>query len=116
MEHPEKIDLLQAIQMAVPASATEVKPKTIHHCFRHCQIRSEPGATMPVPVDELMDSGVLAGLASQIREFRYSSPMDVRNLLDYPAEQEVAFVPDIEDVVENQLTTVEADDNSREHP
>jgi hypothetical protein len=119
VEQPEKIDVLQAIQMAVPAWATEVKPKTIYNCFRHCNIRSELAGTMPVHQDECMDNCVVEEVVSQIRQFRYPNPMNIRTLLDNPAEQEVAFVPDIDDVLENQLTTGEtddADDDSQEHP
>ena len=51
--------------------------------------------------------------------------MDIRNLFDYPDEQEVAFVSDVDDVVQAQLDgmssgneIVEADDedDSHEHP
>ena len=72
-----------------------------------------------------MDHAVIAELESQICQFHYSNPMDIRNLLDYPDEQEVAFVPDVDDVVQAQLggmssgnEIVEADDedDNHEHP
>ena len=115
----EKIDVLQAIQMAVPAWATEVKPGTIYACVRHCNIRSESAGTMPVEQDELMDNCVVEEVGSQIRQFRCPNPMHIHTLLDHPAEQEAAFVPDIDDVLENQLATREpddADDDNQAHP
>jgi len=36
----EKVDILGAIQFAVPAWNYEVKPTTIANCFLHCKIRS----------------------------------------------------------------------------
>jgi hypothetical protein len=72
-----------------------------------------------------MDHAVIEELELQICQFRYSNPMDIRNLLDYPDEQEVAFVPDIDDVVQAQLDLmsggnetreVDDEDDSHEHP
>ncbi|KAI9895864.1 hypothetical protein PsorP6_019649 [Peronosclerospora sorghi] len=37
---PDKIDILEAIRIAVPAWKNEVKAETIANCFRHCQICS----------------------------------------------------------------------------
>ena len=40
VEQPEKIDVLQASQMAVPAWTTGVDSVTIQNWFRHCKIRT----------------------------------------------------------------------------
>ena len=37
---PEKIDILEAIRMAIAAWTFDVKPKTIANCFLHCKIRT----------------------------------------------------------------------------
>ncbi len=37
---PEKVDILGAIQFAVPVWNYEVKPTMIANCFLHCKIRS----------------------------------------------------------------------------
>ncbi|KAK3211989.1 hypothetical protein Dsin_016695 [Dipteronia sinensis] len=42
---PEKIDILEAIRMAVAAWTFDVKPKTIANCFLHCKISTVQGET-----------------------------------------------------------------------
>ncbi len=88
MPEPEKVDILGAIQFAVPAWNYEVKPTTIANCFLHCKIRSteQVEAVENVTKDDLVDHEVIADLQSQIQRFRYRNPMDIRNLLNYPEE------------------------------
>ena len=54
---------------------------------------------MPVEEEQLMDYVVIEYLELQICQFRYSNSLDIRNMLDCPDEHEVAFVPDVDDVV-----------------
>jgi hypothetical protein len=63
---PEKVDILGAIQFAVPAWNYEVKPTTITNCFLHCKIRSteEAEAIENVTEDDLVDHEVIADLQS----------------------------------------------------
>jgi hypothetical protein len=81
---PEKVDILGAIQFAVPAWNYEVKPTTITNCFLHCKIRSteQAEAIENVTEDDLVDHEVIADLQSQIQRFHYRNPMDIRNLLN----------------------------------
>ncbi|OAE32351.1 hypothetical protein AXG93_3017s1210 [Marchantia polymorpha subsp. ruderalis] len=111
IEQPKKIDVFQAIQLAVPAWSTNIKPTTIHNCFRHGKIRSEPTDVIPIDKNELMDQAIVEELESQIFQFRYPNPMDIWNLLNYSAEDEVAYVQDVDDVVNDQLSNA-ADDGS----
>lgn len=101
VENPEKINVLQAIRMAVASWSDDVTATTIANCFRHCKIRSEPANTPEIQECQLIDQGVVEELQSQIRRFHYPCPMDIRNLLNYPAEQRVSYVPDIDDVIQN---------------
>jgi len=86
---PEKVDILGAIQLAVPVWNYEVKPTTIANCFLHCKIRSieQAEAVENVTEDDLVDHEVIADLQSQIQRFRYRNPMDITNLLNYLEEQ-----------------------------
>lgn len=107
--------------MAVPAWSTDIKPTTIHNCFRHCKIWSEATDAISIDENELLDQAVVEELESQICQFRYPNPMDIRNPLNYPAEDEVAYFPDVDDVVNDQLSNAaddggNADDDSHEHP
>lgn len=107
--------------MAVLAWSTDIKPTIIHNCFRHCKIRLEVTDAIPIDENELLDQAFVEELESQICQFRYSNPVDIRNLLNYPAEDEVAYVTDVYDVVNDQLSNASddggnADDDSQEHP
>jgi hypothetical protein len=82
----------------------DVKPEIIRNCFHHCQIRTT-------------DADVIKDLEEQVQELRYWNPMDIHNLIDYPAEREVAYVPTQEEIVQDLSPNlvpedeVEADDS-----
>ena len=46
----------------------------------------------------------------QIGCFSYPNPKDIRNLLDYPAERITSYIPDVEDIFEDQLSTQPEDE------
>jgi hypothetical protein len=100
---PEKIDILCAIQMVVRTWTYEVKPKTIFNCFRHYKIRSTKEPVINASEECPLDPKVIEDLESQIRQFHYHNPMDIRNMLNYPKEQVTAYTPDVDDVIEDQL-------------
>jgi hypothetical protein len=97
--NPEKIDVLEAMHIAVAAWSMDVKLETICNCFRHCQIRTTDADVTSVPKKPLIDREVIKDLEEQVQELRYQNPMDIRNLIDYPAEREVAYVPTQEEIV-----------------
>ncbi len=70
-----------------------MKPETIRNCFRHCRIRTTDADVTLVPKEPLIDPEVIKDLEEQVQELRYQNPMDIRNLIDYPAEREVVYVP-----------------------
>jgi hypothetical protein len=65
---------------------------------------------------------VIKDLEEQVQELRYRNPMDIRNLIDYPAEREVTYVPTQEEIVQDLSTNlvpedeVEADDSQESIP
>jgi hypothetical protein len=89
----EKIDVLEAMHIDVAAWSMDVKPETIRNCFRHCRIHTTDADVTPVPEELLIDPEVIKDLKEQVQELRYRNPMDIRNLINYPAEHEVAYVP-----------------------
>ncbi len=99
-----------------------MKPETIHNCFRHCRIHTIDADVTPVPEEPLIDPEVIKDLEEQVQELRYWNPMDIRNLIDYPAEREVAYVPTQEEIVQDLSTNllakdeVEADENQESIP
>ncbi len=114
---PEKIDVLKVMHIAVAAWNMDVKPETIRNCFRHCRIRTTDADVTPVSEEPLIDLEVIKDLEEQVQELRYWNPMDIHNLIDYPTERKIAYVPTQEEIVQDLSTNpmpedeVEADDN-----
>lgn len=121
---PEKVDILVAIQMVVPAWRSDVKPSTIERCYLHCNIRTHGQPVDNISADDLVDEQVILDLQSQICQFKYRNPMDVRNLLNYPDEDVTSYTPDLDDIIENHLQEestssgqdIDEDDDSQEVP
>jgi len=71
----------------------------------------------PVLEEPLIDPEVIKDLEEQVQELQYWNPMDIHNLIDYPAEREVAYVPTQEEIMQDLSTNlvpedeVEADDS-----
>jgi hypothetical protein len=99
----EKIDILCAIQMVVRAWTYKMKPETIFNCFRHCKIRSTEEPVVDASEECPLDPEVIKDLESQIWQFHYHNPMDIRNMLNYPEEHVTAYTPNVDDVIEDQL-------------
>jgi hypothetical protein len=114
---PEKIDVLEAMHIAVAAWNMDVKLETIRNCFCHCRIRTTDADVTPVPEEPLIDPEVIKDLEEQVQELLYRNPMDIRNLIDYLAEREVAYVSTLEEIVQDLSTNpvpedeVETDDS-----
>ncbi len=100
---PEKIDIFYAIQMVVRAWTYEVKLETIFNCFHHCKIRSTEEPVVDASEECPLDPEVIEDFESQIWQFHYHNPMDIRNLLNYPKEHVTAYTPDVDDIIEDQL-------------
>jgi hypothetical protein len=79
-----------------------VKLETIFNCFRHCKISSTEEPVIDASEECPVDIEVIEDLESQIRQFHYHNPMDIRNLLNYPKEQVTAYTLDVDDVIEDQ--------------
>jgi len=80
-----------------------VKPETIFNCFHHYKIRSTEEPIINASEESQLDPEVIEDLKSQIRQFHYHNPMDIKNLLNYPEEQVTAYTPNVDDVVKDQL-------------
>jgi len=119
---PKKIDVLEAMHINVATWSMDVKPKTIHNCFRHCRILTTDVDVTPVSEEPLIDLEVIKDLEEQVQELRYWNPMDIRNLINYPVEREVAYVPTQKEIVQDLSTNpvpeneVEADDSQESIP
>lgn len=95
----------------------DVKPETIRNCFRHCRICTTDANVTPVQEQSLIDHDVIKDLDEQVQELWYRNRMDICNLIDYPDEREVAYVP-IQKEIGQELSTntvpedeVEADES-----
>jgi hypothetical protein len=110
------------MHIAVTAWSMDVKPKTIRNCFCHYRIRTTDADVTPVSEEPLIDPEVIKDLEEQVQKLRYQDPMDIRNLIDYPAKREVAYVPTQEEIVQDLSTNpvpedeVEVNDNQESIP
>ena len=109
VEGPERIDVFQAIWMAVAAWNSDVKAETISNCFLHCKILTVALRIPELTAQQLVDNEVIGDLQLQIRQLRYQNPMDIRVLLNHPAEEEVAYIPD-EDFIAEHLRSDQAEE------
>jgi hypothetical protein len=98
------------MHIAIAAWSMDVKPETIRNCFRHCRIRTTDADVTPVPEEPLIDPEVIKDLKEQVQELRYRNPMDIHNLIDYPAEHEVAYVSTQEEIVQDLSTNLVPED------
>ncbi|KAI9920157.1 hypothetical protein PsorP6_015799 [Peronosclerospora sorghi] len=100
---PEKFDILAEIQMVVSAWQSDFKPSTIERCYLHCKIRTPAQPIEEIRPDELLDEQVVLDLESQICQFQYRNPMDIRNRLNYLDEDVTSYTPDLDDIIENHF-------------
>jgi hypothetical protein len=123
IDQAEKIDVLQAIQLAVPVWAMDVKIATIQNCYKHCQIRTTEGPRQVTPTKEdLINKDIINELESQITMLRYKNPMDIRSLLTYPDEDIVSYIPTIDKIIDGhppqpegtQANDADEEDDSQE--
>jgi hypothetical protein len=89
--------------MVVRAWTYEVKSETICNCFCHCKIRSTEELVVDASEECPLYPEVIEDLESQIWQFHYHNPMDIRNLLNYLKEQVTVYTPDVDDIIEDQL-------------
>ncbi len=80
-----------------------MKPKTIFNCFCHYKIRSTEEQVVDASEECPLDPEVIEDLKSQIQQFHYHNPMDIRNLLNYLEEHVTTYTLDVDDVIEDQL-------------
>ncbi len=115
--------MLQAIRLAVPVWATDVKIATIYNCYRHYQICTTEGPRQAASIEEdFIDKDVIDELESQITKLRYKNPMDIRSLLTYPDEDIVSYIQTINEIIDGHLPQpegtqaddVDEEDNSQE--
>ncbi|XP_043693961.1 ARS-binding protein 1-like isoform X2 [Telopea speciosissima] len=86
------INILEGIGMLVEAWEKDVKHSILVNCFHYCKIKS---MSLQVDVTEEMleDAEVMSELMEQIHQLPYSSPMDIKDFINYPRESDVAYFP-----------------------
>ncbi len=97
IDNPEKISILDAFCLAVPAWVEDVSPATIANCFRHSKIRTndiihtQQGEVGPPTV-------LIQKLQHQVAQLPYGNPMDIRKLLNYLEENNYMVASNDEDI------------------
>jgi len=97
IDNPKKISILNAFCLAVPAWVEDVLPATIANCFCHCKIRAidiihtQQGEVGP-------PTAFIQELQHQVAQLPYGNPMDMRNLPNYPEENNYMVASNDEDI------------------
>ncbi|KAI0999363.1 hypothetical protein K3495_g8832 [Podosphaera aphanis] len=120
IEGAEKISILEGIQFAAAAWQVAVKQQTIANCYLHCKNKASEFEVAEEGDDEIGDQELLRELEDQVRRLHYENPMDIRNLLNYPASQAVAYTLTEEEIVQELREPADLadddDDDSMELP
>ncbi|XVF51243.1 hypothetical protein PTKIN_Ptkin04bG0168800 [Pterospermum kingtungense] len=98
--NPEKINVLDAMNLAVSAWTIDVQANAIANCFRRCKIQSVENMASE-NLDELLDDRGIQELQNVIKELRYHNGMNVEDLLNYLGENEVSEILTDEQIIEN---------------
>jgi len=97
IDNLEKINIFYAFRLPVPARVEDVLPATIANCFRYCKIRTsdiihtQQGEVGP-------PTALIQELQHQMVQLPYGNPMDIRNLLNYPEENNYIVASNDEDI------------------
>ncbi|CAK8561767.1 unnamed protein product [Lathyrus sativus] len=95
---PGKINVLDAINLAIPTWMIDVRKETIANCFRHCKIRSTSDVARNL--DESTFDEETQDLETMINQCGYRNKMDTDNLMNYLGENEAySEVHSLEDIV-----------------
>ncbi|CAK8540331.1 unnamed protein product [Lathyrus sativus] len=95
---PEKINVLDAINLTILAWMIDVRKETITNYFRHCKIRS--ASDVARNLDESTIDEETQDLETMINQCGYRNKMDIDNLMNYPGENEACLkVQSLEDIV-----------------
>ncbi|KAL5155498.1 ARS-binding protein 1 [Glycine soja] len=116
---PGKINVLDAINLAISAWTIDVRKETIGNCFRHCKIRS--ASDVARNLDESTFDKETQDLETMINQCGYRNKMNIDNLMNYPGENEACSeVQSLEDIVgiiiENNAEDDDEDDTMSLEP
>ncbi|CAK8530483.1 unnamed protein product [Lathyrus sativus] len=107
---PGKINVFDAINLAILAWTIDVRKETIVNCFRHCKIRS--ASDIARNLDESTFDEETQDLETMINQCGYRNKMDIDNLINYPGENEACSeVQSLEDIVSTIIENNAEDDD-----
>nr|GEV69299.1 hypothetical protein [Tanacetum cinerariifolium] len=98
--NPAKINVLDAMNLAISAWTMDVSANTIANCFRHCKLRSTDNMTFENSVEGGESTQELQNL---IKELGYRNAMDVEDVLTHPEENVVAQLLTDEEIIESVI-------------
>ncbi|CAI8600091.1 unnamed protein product [Vicia faba] len=105
-----KINILDAINLTIPAWMIDVRKETIVNCFRHCKIRSASGVARNL--DESTFNEETQDLKTMINQCGYRNKIYIDNLINYPGENEACSkIQSLEDIVDTIIENNAEDDD-----
>jgi hypothetical protein len=97
IDNLENMSILDVFRLAIPAWVEDVSRATIVNCFHHCKIR-----TSNIIHTQQREVGpptaLIQELQHQMAQLPYENPMDIRNLLNYPEENNYMVASNDEDI------------------
>ncbi|XP_026438675.1 uncharacterized protein LOC113337186 [Papaver somniferum] len=112
--NPEKIHVLDAMNLAISAWTIDVRTTRLANCFRHCKLRSTNNRSLYNLVEHT-NSEITQDLQNLIEKLGYRNSMNGKDVLNYPEENEVTQLLTDEEIIENVMGTdkdVEKEDES----
>ncbi|XP_026379338.1 CENP-B homolog protein 2-like [Papaver somniferum] len=112
--NPEKINALDAMNLAISAWTIDVRASTLSNCFRHCKLRSTDNTSLE-NLDEHTNGEFTRDLQNLIKKLGYHNSMNVEDVQKYPEKKEVTQLLTDEEIIEKVVGTdkdVEEEDES----
>ncbi|KAM3305917.1 hypothetical protein P3S67_012786 [Capsicum chacoense] len=109
ISNPEKINVLDAINLAISAWKMDVKSSTIANCFKHCKLRLLDDEFSEN--QEQLNNDGLQQLQNLINGLKYRNAMNAEDVLNYPGENDTSFeLPTDEQIIESVMETHKEDE------
>ncbi|KAM3304556.1 hypothetical protein P3S67_011422 [Capsicum chacoense] len=109
ISNPEKINVLDAMNLAISAWKMDINSSTIVNCFKHCKLRLLDDESSEN--QEQLNNDSLQQLQNLINGLKYRNAMNAEDVLNYPGENDTSFeLSTDEQIIESVMETHKEDE------
>ncbi|KAM3287572.1 hypothetical protein P3S67_021002 [Capsicum chacoense] len=109
ISNPKKINVLDAMNLAISAWKIDVNSSTIANCFKHFKLRLLDDESSKN--QEQLNNDGLQQLQNLINGLKYRNAMNAKDVLNYPGENDTSFeLPTDEQIIESVMETHKEDE------